>query len=279
MNDQVVVPEGPTYVLGSGAPELARLERQAEAIAQPTLALLRAADIAPGMRVLDLGTGLGHVSLLLADLVGAEGEVVAVDRDPTMLALAEERRAAAGAANVRYVEGDVRHYRDDEPFDAVVERLVLFHLPDAVDVVRHHLGGLRPGGTFVAIDFDVGAARCEPPVPVISTALAWIMAGFRAAHADPTIGSRLAGLLAEAGVAGVATFGIQGYVAPDDPSGPVMVAGVVASLAPQLVAAGIATEAEIDLPTLQARIAEEVQAASAVLLPPTLVGAFGRRGG
>ena len=147
------------YVLGSEAAEVARLEAQARTIEQATTALLRAAGIGEGMRVLDLGTGLGHVSLLLADLVGPSGEVVGIDRDLRMLEHAEQRRAAAGVDHVRYVEGDARTFRDPEPFDAVAERLVLFHLPDAIDVVRHHAAGLRPGGVFAAIDFDVGAAR------------------------------------------------------------------------------------------------------------------------
>ena len=179
------------YVLGSEAAEVARLEAQARTIEQATTALLRAAGIGEGMRVLDLGTGLGHVSLLLADLVGPSGEVVGIDRDLRMLEHAEQRRAAAGVDHVRYVEGDARTFRDPEPFDAVAERLVLFHLPDAIDVVRHHAAGLRPGGVFAAIDFDVGAARTEPPTELPATLIAWMLAAFRAAQADPTIGSRL----------------------------------------------------------------------------------------
>ena len=231
------------------------------------------------MRVLDLGTGLGHVSLLLAELVGPSGEVVGIDRDPRMLEHAEERRAAAGVGHVRYVEGDARTFRDAEPFDAVVERLVLFHLPDAVDVVRHHVAGLRPGGMFVAIDFDVGAARTEPPTELPATLIAWMLAAFRAANADPTIGSRLELLLSEAGLSDVRGFGIQGYLPPDDPRGPAIIAGVIRSLAGQIVAAGIATEAEIDLPTLETRIAAEVRAADAIIVLPTVSGAFGRRAG
>lgn len=276
MSDQDTHP--PRYVLGSEAAEVARLEQQAQSIAQPTMALLQAAGIRPGMRVLDLGTGLGHVSLLLAGLVGPTGEVVGIDQDARMLEHAEERRAAAGAGNVRYVEADVRGFRDDEPFDAVVERLVLFHLPDAVDVVRHYAEALRPGGVFVAIDFDVGAARGEPSTPLLVDAVRWILAAFRAARADPTIGTRLAPLLREAGLEDVAGFGIQGYVPPDDPRGPTMVAGVVRSLAPQLIASGIASEGELGLDTLEARIRAEVAEHQSTLLMPTVAGAFGRRG-
>ena len=49
------------------------------------------------------------------------------------------------------------------------------------------------------------------------------------------------------------------------------------SLAPQIVAQGIADEAELGLETLQERIAEQVVARDAVILPPAVVGAWGTR--
>jgi hypothetical protein len=42
--------------------------------------------------------------------------------------------------------------------------LILFHLPDAIDVLAHHMAALRPGGVVLAIDFDGGSIRAEPPV-------------------------------------------------------------------------------------------------------------------
>ena len=53
-----------------------------------------AAGIAPGMRVLDVGSGAGDVALLLADLVGPGGEVVGVDRAAAAL---DTARAHCGA--------------------------------------------------------------------------------------------------------------------------------------------------------------------------------------
>lgn len=266
-----------TYVLGSDPAELARLDQQAVAIAPPTQLLLQAAGVAPGMRVLDLGTGLGHVALMVGAMVGPAGSVVGVDQAPAVLEEARARAAAAGAANVRFAEADVTTWRDDEPFDAIVGRLVLFHMADPVAVLRHHLAGLRPGGLMIAVDFDIGGARAEPAVPLASRALAWIIRAFEQAGAHPMIGAHLAQLLDAAGIGEIRSLGVQGYFGPEDPGGPALVTGVVRSLADAIVAGGIAGASEIGLDTFEQRLADELRSAGAVLLPPTVVGAWGRR--
>jgi SAM-dependent methyltransferase len=267
----------PQYVLGSDDVEVARLDSQAAFIAEPTALLVRRAGVSEGMRVLELGTGLGHVAFDVARLVGPSGEVVAIDQAEELLVVAEHRRAEADLDHLRFKVADARTYRDGEPFDAIVTRLMLFHLPDAVEVVRHHLAALKPGGLFVAVDFDIGTSRAEPRTPLAAKAFGWIEAAFRSAGADPRIGAHLALLLAEGGVDGVQTMGIQAYLAPDDPVGPALLAGVVSALAPQLLKAGLATEDELGLETLRERIADEAKATGAVMLPPSVVGAWGRR--
>lgn len=267
----------PEYVLGSDEAEIARLEAQAESIAEPTALLLGRGGIAPGMRVLDLGTGPGDVAFQVAEIVGAQGAVVGVDRDAAQLATAQRRAAEIGLPNVTFREGDARTFADGEPFDAVVCRLLLFHLPDAAEVVAHHLGALRPGGRFVAVDYDIGGMRAEPPVELISRAAEWLVAGFRHAQADPFVGTRLALLLEQAGLDDVSSLGLQVYWPPDHPGAPALLAGVVRSLAPAIVACGAATEEQLDLGTLEQRVADAVRAAGAVWTGPTVVGAWGRR--
>jgi SAM-dependent methyltransferase len=267
----------PKYVLGTAEAEIARLDAQAASIAPATDLLLRAAGLGGAVRVLDLGTGLGHVAFQVAALLGGDGSVVGVDEAAPLLEVAERRRTAEGRGNVRFVRGDARTYRDDEPFDAIVTRLLLFHLPDAVDVVRHWLSALRPGGLVLAIDFDLGAARTEPTTPLAATALGWVESAFRAAGANPRIGAQLNQLLRAAGVVDLTSFGVQPYMAPDDPRGPRLLGGVVRTLAPQIVSAGIATEAELGLETLERRIASELTTAEAVFLPPAVAGAWGHR--
>ena len=104
------------------------------------------------------------------------------------------------------------------------------------------------------------------------------MEAFRHAGANPVIGSRRALLLREAGLKDVMSFGVQAYLGPDDPRRPALHGGLVRSFARQILAADIATEADLGLDTLQQRLAKELAAANSVLLPPTVVGAWGRHG-
>jgi SAM-dependent methyltransferase len=263
-----------TYSLGSQDPEITRLELQSDFLEAPTRLLLAGAGITSGMRVLDLGSGLGHVSRAVADLVGPEGEVVGVDADERMVREAQERTSAE---NVHYMHGEVGAWSDDRPFDALVGRLILFHLADPVGAVRHHLAGLRPGGRVVVLDYDIGSLRSDPPEPVTTRLGEILLEAFRAVGADPTIGARLWGILDDAGVCEVAGFGVQPYLAPRSPVGPMLLAGVLSTLAPAVVAHGIATAEELDVEHLSGRIADALSRSGSVLLPPTLAGVWGTR--
>ena len=264
-----------TYVLGNHPEELARLDFQAAAIDGPTRLLLQAARIAPGTRVLDLGTGLGHVAQIVGELVGPSGSVLGIDRSADAIAVARKRAQEAGARHLTYVEGDARDWRASEPFDAIVSRLLLFHVPDPAAVVRQHLHNLRPGGEFVAIDFDLGGARAEPAVPIVDDVLRWVEEAFRAVGAWPRIGAKLGTILESGGLSRVSTLGIQAYLPSHDPTGAARLAGVARSLAEAIVGHGIATVDQLDVATLEQRLAEAVRQADAVIVLPTIVGAWG----
>ena len=69
------------YPLGNTDAEHRRLIRQAARVAPITERFFREAGIGPGQRVLDLGSGVGDVAMLVARLVGPSGEVVAIEAD------------------------------------------------------------------------------------------------------------------------------------------------------------------------------------------------------
>jgi len=82
------------------------------------------------MRVLDIGCGMGDVSILVARHVGPGGRVVSIDLDQASIKTAEKRTSAVGFDNTTYHRSDILTFMDDEPFDAIVGRLVLEFLPD-----------------------------------------------------------------------------------------------------------------------------------------------------
>src|SRR5512142_3397577 len=105
------------YLLRNDADELRRLERQGAMLRAPSLLLLRHAGIGRGMRVLDLGTAVGELAFLAAELVGPEGEVLGVDRSADALAAAREHAAARGLRNVSFAQADIADWDPPGTFD------------------------------------------------------------------------------------------------------------------------------------------------------------------
>src|SRR3954449_10675877 len=91
------------YILGHSASERQRLMQQGGLLAEFTADVLRQAGIEQGMRVLDIGCGMGDVLLLVARMVGDSGEVIGVDQNADVLNEATRRAMLAGASHVRFV--------------------------------------------------------------------------------------------------------------------------------------------------------------------------------
>ena len=123
-----------SYPFADRVAEDERLVAQARLLDPLTLRLLRQAGLAPGMRVLDLGSGAGNVARIAAELVGPDGAVVGVERDPAAVELARRR---TDAANVEYRVADAQTLDGiGAGFDAVTGRLILMYLADPVAALR-----------------------------------------------------------------------------------------------------------------------------------------------
>jgi len=91
--------------------------------------MLRQLDAQPGHRVLEIGAGTGYNAALLAQLAGPDGEVVTVDVDPNICALAERHLRAAGVRNVSVLVADGWTVRvGGRPFDRVVATVGVWDL-------------------------------------------------------------------------------------------------------------------------------------------------------
>jgi len=154
------------YALGSHDAEHERLIRQAAWLAPYSERCFREAGIGIGHRVLDVGSGVGDVALLLARLVGSSGEVVGIERNPRSISRARARIEEARLHNVQFIESDVAQVRSDKLFDAAVGRYILMFLPDPASVLRSLSQLVRPGGVLVFQEASyssfVAAARLLP---------------------------------------------------------------------------------------------------------------------
>src|SRR6187200_970829 len=105
------------------------------------------ADLHPGERVLDLGSGGGIDVLLSAKRVGPTGRAFGVDMTDEMLALARRNAAEAGATNVEFLKGTIEALPlPAESIDVVISNCVVNLAADKPSVFREIARVLRPGG-------------------------------------------------------------------------------------------------------------------------------------
>ena len=105
------------------------------------------ADLHPGERVLDLGSGGGIDVLLSAKRVGPSGRVFGLDMTDEMLALAVRNAADAGATNVEFLKGHIEAIPlPAASIDVVISNCVVNLAADKPAVFREIARVLRPGG-------------------------------------------------------------------------------------------------------------------------------------
>jgi protein-L-isoaspartate(D-aspartate) O-methyltransferase len=100
-----------------------------QTISQPYIValMIEAAEIKPGDRVLEVGAGSGYAAAVMSRIAG---EVVAIERQPDLVKVAQERISRLGYDNVRIVEGDgTRGWEPEAPYDAILAAASGSHVP------------------------------------------------------------------------------------------------------------------------------------------------------
>ena len=153
---------------------------------RPLATALDRLAVGSGWRVVDVGAGAGDVAVALAEIVGRDGRVYAVDRDP--VARDETARAAAAYSQVLAITQRAEDLQLPEPVDLAFCRFVLMHVDDPVSVLARMAAAVRPGGWVVAQEPITSAGRIG--------GVALSMPGAR----DPDVGALLPALVRRAGL-------------------------------------------------------------------------------
>lgn len=113
--------------------------------------------IRAGDTVLDIGSGSGTDVLLAARAVGGGGQVIGLDMTPAMLAKLDANVAAAGASNVRRIEGNAERIPlPDASVDVVTSNGVLNLVPDKRAAFAEIHRVLKHGGRLQVADIALG---------------------------------------------------------------------------------------------------------------------------
>src|SRR5918998_2693289 len=232
------------YVLRGGRQGADRL-RILNRVKWPTTEpLLEAAGLRAGMRCLDVGCGGGDVTLKMAVLVGTEGHVVGVDRDPSILQLARQEAEDRGLP-VTFRRLEAEDLSEESAYDLVFSRYLLSHLPRPQRVLEAMVRAARPGGRLVLEDVYFPGHVCYPPSAALDRFVELYQAVARTKEGgDAAIGVRLLGMALEAGLAEVRV----GLVVPTfrEGEGKLVTRVTMEHIREAVVGAGLATHSEVD---------------------------------
>ena len=113
-------------------------------------AMLETLELDEGMRVLEVGTGSGYNAALLSARLG-QNNVVSIDIDPDLVALARERLASLGYHPLMITGDGTQGYAEGVPYDRVIATHAVEHLPYA------WIAQTCPGGMILADVRSLGA--------------------------------------------------------------------------------------------------------------------------
>jgi len=188
------------YMLATGEKALSRLHLLERIFGPATRHLLSAAGLCSGMRVAEIGCGVGLTARWVSTQVSPGGSVAGVDSSSEQLRIGEENASEAGTTNLSFSEGNA--YETGLPrdsFDLVYSRFLLCHLANPAKALAEMSSLLKRGGILVCEDHDDGGIFTEPATQAYKRLVEISDAVNRNHNLDSYIGLKLPRLFREVG--------------------------------------------------------------------------------
>lgn len=191
------------YILGTHEAEVERLGLQHRVWRARALDAWRRAGFTIGQHLLDVGAGPGYAAFDLADMVGPEGRVCAIERSERFVAVLRERARRCGYENITVHCQDVS--LDGLPvaegsMDGAWCRWIFAFLRQPRQLLDALAEALRPGGTLVIHEYlDHRTWRLAPRSLLMEKFVAEVMGSWRDSGGEPDIALDLPAWLEEAG--------------------------------------------------------------------------------
>ena len=187
------------YVLGTHAAELERLGLQHRVWRSVVLEAWHRAGLTSGQRVLDIGAGPGYATADLAEIVGAKGKVVALERSPQFV----DAIRARGLVNVEAHELDLMEKEwPGADYDFAWCRWVAAFVIDPTALIAKLASALRTRGVAVFHEYGYYETwQFLPPDRAHEEFRRQVVKAWRASGGEPDVGAELPALLAQHGFA------------------------------------------------------------------------------
>ena len=116
----------------------------------------RLGELSPGEQVVDIGCGAGIDSMIAAQMVGEEGQVIGIDMTDAMLEKARNGKQKTGWEQVGFRKGQAEDLPvEDNTADVVISNGAFNLMPDKRAVVKEMARVLKPGGRLQIADILV----------------------------------------------------------------------------------------------------------------------------
>ncbi len=191
------------YSIQGGNEGSERLDILSRTIEKSTREFLKTAELNTAKSCLDLGCGTGKVTMMIAEIIGDQGQVLGVDINELNIHNANKSAKTKEIKNVSFEVFDVYKFKARTKYDVIYSRFLLSHLTNPKLILENILQLLKPGGKLLIEDTDFTGHFCYPKSDYFDQYVTLYQDLLKKRGANANLGQGLVGLLKDTGFSNV----------------------------------------------------------------------------